>query len=264
MTESTTLQVIEERGWLRGFRNMVRKEHGDWWDTGRWFISCVIWTAVINGAFFAMTFLAPDMLKKPEIFDALGGFVGFWCTVAACGAVVRVQGAIISERESGTAAWTFSKPVSRSAFILSKILVHSVYFLLTVIVLQGVICYVHVWARIGSIPVIPFAAGLSIIALHTVFYLVLAVALGTFFQPRAWVIGIPLGVMMAQFFVDAIIRRDYPWLQLAEPMTLCKLASKVVAGVPLPDNWGVPMAATATYALVLLAAAIWRFNREEF
>ena len=61
------------------------------------------------------------------------------------------------------------------------------------IVIPGVITFVLLAARTGSVPpVVPFAAGIALIGLYLLFYLTLTLMLGTFFEERGAVIGIPL------------------------------------------------------------------------
>jgi len=57
-------------------------------------------------------------------------------------AIIIAQDAIIGERQSGTAAWVLSKPVSRPAFILSKLVAGAIGLLVTGIVIQGVVAYI--------------------------------------------------------------------------------------------------------------------------
>ena len=50
------------------------------------------------------------------VFILIGDLVG------AVRAILVMQGVVIDEKKSFTAAWILSKPVSRNAFILSKLL----------------------------------------------------------------------------------------------------------------------------------------------
>ena len=38
MASVTVLQPLKERGWRRGFANLLRKENGEWWHTRRWWL----------------------------------------------------------------------------------------------------------------------------------------------------------------------------------------------------------------------------------
>ena len=58
MASATVLKPVKERGWRRGFTNLLRKENGEWWSTRRW------WTA--------KSALAIDHQRYPGYW-ALGG-----------------------------------------------------------------------------------------------------------------------------------------------------------------------------------------------
>ncbi len=59
----------------------------------------------------------------------------------AVGVVIIMQGVVVGEKKSGTAAWVLSKPVTRPAFILSKVIANSLGVLVTMVVLPGIVAY---------------------------------------------------------------------------------------------------------------------------
>jgi ABC-type transport system involved in multi-copper enzyme maturation permease subunit len=137
------------------------------------------------------------------LFVLIGGLA------TGTGAIILMQGAVIDEKKSGTAEWILSKPVSRSAFIWAKLCATGLAALLIMIVLQGVVAYLLVSARLGNAPpLIPFASGIALLGLHLLFYLALTLMLGTLFDGRGPVLGIPLGIL----FGAQIVMRLAPWL----------------------------------------------------
>ena len=65
--------------------------------------------------------------------------------------IVIGQDTIIGEKQSGTAAWVLSAPVSRSAFIMAKLLANTIGFFVTIIVVQGLVAYVQLSLSDGSL-----------------------------------------------------------------------------------------------------------------
>ena len=128
--------MVNERGWRMGFANLLRKENRDWWRTRRWWISTIVWLLLINGIAYGMLWTpmpdpsapnpmtAPTVMLPPEaaVTGALGNLVIMVGLFTPIGAIIAMQGSIIDEKKSGTAAWIMSKPVSRTAFIVSKLL----------------------------------------------------------------------------------------------------------------------------------------------
>ncbi|HEU5088799.1 MAG TPA: hypothetical protein VFT99_15195, partial [Roseiflexaceae bacterium] len=45
----TGLQAVNERGWRRGFANLLRNENRMWWGTRKWLVHLLLWLVVLNG-----------------------------------------------------------------------------------------------------------------------------------------------------------------------------------------------------------------------
>ena len=99
--------------------------------------------------------------------------------------VAKTQGTIIGEKQLGTAAWVLSKPASRRAFVLAKLVVHFRWLLTVTLILPAVIFYV-LMTTVSKLPPPPlaFLAGVGILALGLLFYLSLSLLLGTVFESR--------------------------------------------------------------------------------
>jgi ABC-2 type transport system permease protein len=133
--------------------------------------------------------------------------------------------------------------------------------------LQGIVAYLQLSAKAGSpLPAVGFAVGVAMLALHLVFYVTLAVMLGTLFEQRGPVIGLPLALLLgAQFWQTALpfLNAIAPWtLILPVGETQMALAMVAMQGQPLPTL--VPIIATALWCVIFTGVAIWRFEREEF
>jgi ABC-2 type transport system permease protein len=268
------LNPTRERGWLDGFANLFRNENAAWWRTRRWIIHVILWTVLVNGI-LASALWAPQPDAAPQsgpdttnplvlgilLFVLIGGLA------TGTGAIILMQGAVIDEKKSGTAEWILSKPVSRSAFIWAKLCATGLAALLIMIVLQGVVAYLLVSARLGNAPpLIPFASGIALLGLHLLFYLALTLMLGTLFDGRGPVLGIPLGIL----FGAQIVMRLAPWLVQFMPWLIIipagqntlSLAMLAMQGLPLPTT--TPIYATAIWIVIFVGVALWRFGREEF
>jgi ABC-2 type transport system permease protein len=180
------------------------------------------------------------------------------------GVLVMAQGAIVGEKQSGTAAWILSGPVSRAAFILSKLVANAIGFLVTGVVLQGLIAYLQMALRLGGfLPLIPIVTALSLHALHLLFYLTLTLMLGTFFNSRGPVLAIPIAILIGQGILESLAKGFAPWFPWhILPAKLPGLAGIAALGEPLPSFS--PIVAVSLSSLVFVLLAIWRFEREEF
>ena len=271
MASTNNLQLLDERGWRQGFANLFYKENGEWRYTGRWWMQSLLWLLVANGFLVMVLWVMPVM--DPEGMSDVGknfGLVTFMQMMAKLplfAVIVITQGVIIGEKQSGTAAWILSAPVSRSGFILSKLIANVIGFLSTIIILQGLVAYVLISLSKGSLlPLGPYLSYLALLSLNLLFYLALTLMLGTFFNARGPVLGIAFGVAiwsmlgMGKLFFAGFM----PWLVLILPEALPDLVSASVQGGSMPATWPVSIIAMSLYTVLLVGLAIWRFNREEF
>ncbi|HEY4722873.1 MAG TPA: ABC transporter permease subunit, partial [Anaerolineae bacterium] len=206
----------------------------------------------------------------PEAKDVAGLSVFFIIAGIALsiGTVILGQDEIIDEKKQGTAAWILSKPVSRTAFVLAKLLANAFSILIVMVLLQGALAFVQVSIVRGSLWSIgPFLGGLGLLFLDLMFYLTLTIMLGTLFNGRGAVIGIPMAIGFGWQFLLGLapfLGEIMPWA-LTMPITQkvdSSLAMAVVTGHPLPSV--TPIIATAIWCVVFTVVAVWRFNRDEF
>jgi ABC-2 type transport system permease protein len=252
---------VRERAWLGGFGNMLRKELGQWWGTRTWWVQTLIWVLILNGI---STIVAQTESMTPNglLQEVVQTFLPMSVGIIGMGTVITVQGAIVGEKQLGTAAWSISKPVSRSAFILAKTLAYAIGFFVTAILIPSTIFFFTVRALIpAQLPLIPFLYGVGLIILGQLFYLTLTLMLGTFFSSRGPIAGIGIG-----FFMAGLLLKGFMPMQvlIVTPWPLPDIAAGLALGAELPSIWPVPILATGIEIAVMTALALWRFGREEF
>jgi ABC-type transport system involved in multi-copper enzyme maturation permease subunit len=112
----------------------------------------------------------------------------------ALGTIILVHGAVIGERQLGVTEWLLSKPVSRPAYVLSKLLAHSLGVLVILVGVQGAIAYGLLSLRVGApLPLLPYLVGMAGLAVHTLFYLALTLMMGVLTTNRRALLGVSLG-----------------------------------------------------------------------
>lgn len=279
MSANASFQTVNERGWRMGFANLLRKETRDWWRTRRWWINTIMWLLLINGIAYAMLWTpipdpaSPDPESAERILlpaevavpSALMNLVIMAGLFTPIGAIITMQGSIIDEKKSGTAAWIMSKPASRTAFIVSKLLANAVPLLLISIFIQWIGAYLQLTARGGTFELLPFAFGVALLGLHLLFYITLTLMLGTFFNDRAPVIAIPIGVLFAaQFLLNSfpLMVSISPWGLIFPNGEDMPVVMQAISGTPITT--AAPIVATSVWIAVFTVVAVWRFRREEF
>jgi len=239
--------------------------------TGRWWMQSLLWLLIANG-FLAIVLWVLPVVDPEQVSDGVGNFglvtfVQMMSNLPLFAVIVITQGAIIGEKQSGTAAWILSAPVSRSGFILSKLISNAIGFLFTIIILQGLVAYIQISLSEGSLlPFAPYLINLALLALNLLFYLALTLMLGTFFNTRGPVLGIAFGVAiwsilgMGKLFFASFL----PWLVLILPEALPALISMSAQGESMPATWSISVIVMFLCTVLFVGLAIWRFNREEF
>jgi len=260
------LQVKTTRGWRMGLSTMLDKEMGEWFRTKTWLIQTMIWVLLANG-FVAMVLFDERIAGGDEVRSiATMMFFLFGGMAPAVGAAIGMQDSIIGEKESGTAAWVLSKPLSRVAFVASKLFANSVGMLLTAIAIPGLVFFVmFALSKYDSFAPSRLAAAQALNGLNMLFWLTLTTMLGTFFRTRAPVIGIPLALLFGYQGVLAVAPAlwDYMPYQLVVPLgdAGMPMAGRVLHGQPVGS--ATPIIGTALMIVVFVVVALWRFEREE-
>jgi ABC-2 type transport system permease protein len=264
-TANSALHPMMETGWRRGFRNLFRNENELRWGRRRWLAPTLIWIALLNGFVLLVAVAnAQDGSMSPAAIasDCAQVFVSIGALATAIGVVVGTQGTIVREKQLGTAAWVLSKPVSRRAFILAKVLSHGFSSLSLSLMLPTLVYYAQsllLWRQLPA--TLPFWSAWLLVTLHLLFYLALTLMLGTFYNARGPVSSIGLGFLFGGLLLPNVLPE---WTMLFFPWPFAELARALVAGKMLPAFWPIPVMATMSWTILFLIVALCRFEREEF
>src|SRR5512133_615051 len=117
---NSSLIPVLGAGWTRGLSNVLNGELKSWFSTRRWWVQIIIWAACVNLIFFIVALTTPK--SRASMDTTLMLFNIFMGLAGPIGVSILMQTAVVGEKRSGTAAWVLSKPVSRTAFILSKLI----------------------------------------------------------------------------------------------------------------------------------------------
>lgn len=268
MSSVNTLRLVNERGWRQGFANLFRKENGEWWHTRRWWTQSLLWLLIVNGILAIGLWVVPVMAPEDagDAVENTGMFFQLMALFPMFAVIIITQGAIIGEKQSGTAAWILSAPVSRSSFVLSKLMANGLGFLVTIILIQGVVAYVQLSLSEGTtLPALPFLGSLGLLSIYLFFYLTLTLMLGTFFDTRGPVLGIAMAIAIGSMLgIGQLFAGFLPQLALVLPEAISGIITAVIQGETLPAVWPIPLIAISFYSILFITLAIWRFNREEF
>ena len=247
-----------------GFRNLLSKENGEWAAGPSLMAHGVIWMFIVALISVAVAFIRGEMEPgyTPKDINDAGALMFFVLgSVASVIAVVaKTQGAIIGERQLGTAAWVLSKPASRRAFVLAKLVVHFRWLLTVTLLFPGVVFY-GLMTAISTLPPPPllFLGGFAILALGLLFYLALSLLLGTVFESRGPLAGSVFGFMVGGF----MIANYAPWLTAAFPWLFFQSGYYLVTRGEIPAYGLISIPATALWIVLFVSLALRGFERAE-
>ncbi len=273
MSGNSAFELVEEQGWQAGLSNLLRAEFRRWWKTRTWWVQSLIWIGVVDVILIMILFAGnasgEEAIPAGDMIMLYGVFGGLFASI---GIVVMMQGAVVGEKGSGTAAWVLSKPVSRSAFLISKLIGNAVGIGVTALLVPGILAYLII--KFGTeinLLVTNFLVGLGLLAVFALYWLTFTLMLGTFFASRGPVIGIPLGLLLAQQFILGLLTSISPTIAGFVPfgivMPLQEDASSSIAGSVMlgssPESW-MPVYSSIIAIIIFVTVAIRRFQREEF
>ncbi len=262
--KSSQFQLVEEKGWRRGLGNLMRGELSSWFESSRWLKQLALWVGIVNLMMLIMA-LASKGGDGPNFLFMYGIFGGMF---VAFGVMIVMQRAIVGEKRQGTAAWVMSKPVTRSAFVISRLFGNALGILVTSTIIPAVLVYLTagLLTPLGWLPPLGFLAGIAMYTLHVLFWLTLTLMMGVFFESTGVVIAVPITLFFTLWFLPDIL----PDLWKVNPLMLTfgesefkqSIAASLMAGAPVA-NW-IPAIVTAILCAAFIAISLWRFNRQEF
>jgi ABC-2 type transport system permease protein len=248
------LQPSMEFGWRSGLSRLMRAGFGSWWTTKQWWINTLIWTAVINGSVaVAVWGDAPDELDAYTLYGEMTMF-------GAIAVAILMQDTVVGEKLSGTAAWVLSKPASRSAFMLSKLVPNAVGVVATMIAIPSAVFMVQLVLADVGVSADGFVLGACVAALNLMFYLTLTLMLGTLFDTAAAVIAIPLAFAFGQQLLGGIpgLIPLLPWA-LVVPVdgSDTSVVSAVMTGQSIATPGAIAVAAFCCVGFTIVAFRAW-------
>jgi ABC-2 type transport system permease protein len=261
LKEKRPLQPAMAGSWRGGFTNLLGKELSQWWGTKMWWIQLIIWVLILNGI-TTIIMLSEGPPTEAVLQEVIQTFLEIAAFAVSFGVIATVQGAIVGEKELGTAAWVMSKPASRPAFILAKMVAYVLGFAVTAMIVPTIIFVVETRLLLGlPYSLQSFLVGVVVASLSPLFYLALTLMLGTLFANRGPIIGICIAFIMSGMLLNGMFP---PQVTAITPWLLGQVSVGIALQTPLPGYWPVPIVATCLWIVLFTAVALWRFSREEF
>jgi ABC-type transport system involved in multi-copper enzyme maturation permease subunit len=263
MVANTELQRVGLSGWRTGLANLLGKENRAWWASRRWLVQSLLWTVLINGTVALNLFGDAD--AETRLSAAIGQLFQVGALALPVGAILLAHAETVSERQLGVTEWLLSKPVSRAAYVLSKLLAHGFGVLVILVGMQGAFAYGLGWLATGEpFPLSPYLVGMAGLAVNTLFYLALTLMMGVLTANRPLLLGVSLGTHFGGVMAISFLAKFLGRFALLTPWSLFNALPAAVLGAPLPLSIWVPIGVTAGLTVVFVAVTLARFEQLEF
>ena len=248
-------------GSLAGFGSLFRRELHEWRRARRTWIVPIVTTLFMLGSsvngWLQANFRPTDGSEgiANPILDPMSNFVGAVGTqIFSLAAIFAVASLLVAERESGTLAWTASKPVSRSAIWLAKFTSSSVVLWVLAGMIPLAITIALLVVLYGPLPLTAVAAAALGIGMSVVLYVAVTLAAATVVTNQAGVAAIGIAVVFLPQLMGLFVPAEFlpgsilQWALMA--------ANGSPPGIVTPLVWGITVAA-------LIAFSIYRMERLE-
>jgi ABC-type Na+ efflux pump permease subunit len=255
---------------LPGTGGLLRGELARWLGR-RGLVHLIAWTVLVQSMLFVDTVFGTEMWSDWRGFDLL---VHVWWIFVPLAAIGIGQNALVEERHDDTAPWVLSKPVSRSSYVIGKILGTTIGIVAIGVVLQAVLAYIwlpEVEPETGLPIARPelgrFVVVIGVLALVTLMFVALTISLTTIVPWRgpAAFVGLVVWVLVWTAPHEQIERFTIGGLVVGEletPRQMKPLAEYLVFETPLEPTSSIVWTLIAALAFIALGALVYR--RQQF
>lgn len=197
-----------------GLGQMLRKELLEQWRTRRMLVVAIVFAALGIGSPLLARY-TPELVKAlagdqfqivvppPTAADAVSQFLKNLGQAGVLTAILLAMGSVAVEKERGTAALLLTKPLSRGAFLLAKLLAVAVT-LLVGLVAAGIGGYYYTAILFESLPPLGWAAMTGLLLLSLVAYAALTFFGSVLARSSLAAAGIGIGALVVLAILSAL------------------------------------------------------------
>ena len=244
--------------WYSGIRNLLHRDLFLERSKGSWLKQIGIWGFLINGILTIILLIPEHILIGSRVETALFAFISLLSYLIALFVPVTLQGMIIDERQTGVTSWILSKPVSRNAYVIGKLIANALAMIIVLVVIQGAIGYVLIVTLAEFISPLGFLMVMTLAGISVLYFTSLTLMLGTITNNRSTVMTAALVIVLG----TQMLSNTMPILQLLIPTILPMMGVGFLIGGLSPAVLILLAAAIGSIAL-FTAIAIKAFNKIE-
>lgn len=254
------MQRTNTEPWYAGMKNLIRRELFHERNKMYWIQQLVVWALFTNGMVVLVLSMSDVIGEGMEsmLSLSLAIFYGMLALFISIFIPILLQGTIIDEKVSGTAAWILSKPVSKKAYILSKLVASILAIIAVSVVINGAIGY-SVFGAFGFTLNIPgYVMTLGLTSVLVIYFVSMTIMFGTFSTSRGKVLAVTVGLGLGA----QIIAQFFPLILFIIPYALPIIGIGFVVGTSV-QGLELILLSACVQIIAFIAIAIFAFNRTE-
>jgi ABC-2 type transport system permease protein len=197
-----------------------------------------------------------NLIPDPTVRDAYAQYIENLTQFGFIIVILMGMGAVVGEKERGTAAMVLSKPLPRWAFLLSKLLAQAVIYLLA-LTLAALGALLYTWVLFGPVDIGRFALLNLLLYVWLMVFVAISLLASTIGHSTGAAAGIALGTSVA-----LLILGSFPSIADWAPAGLISWAGQLGASAAVTAN-GSSLAASLALLVLCVAGAIIAFARQE-
>jgi ABC-2 type transport system permease protein len=194
-------------------------------------------------------------MPDPTALDAYTQFVKNLSELVLIALIISGAGMISAERSSGTAILVLTKPLSRAAFVLSK-LVAQIGLVVIVTTIGTAIALGMTRLLFPPLPAGPLWTAVGLWLVNAVLMVCAMTFCSAMFRSRGAAAGMGLG-----FLFLSLILMMWPAAQRYSFVGLGGLPGRALSGAPM--EWGWPVGTALALGVVFVVGAVAGFRRKE-
>jgi ABC-2 type transport system permease protein len=144
-----------------------------------------------------------QLLPPPTILDAVAQYLKNTGQFSILLALLVTMGAVVQEKDKGTAAMMLVKPLPRLTFLMAKFTALALMFIVT-IAIAGLACYYYTWLLFGALDVPAWLALNGLLLVFVLVYVALTLFCSVLMKSQAGAGALALGLLFIISLIGSI------------------------------------------------------------
>lgn len=178
------------------------------------------------------------------------------------GIIILTHSQVYGEKRSGVAAWILSKPVSRSTYLLSKLITDAVGIILLMVLLQMILSYLLL-SSVIEINLITYMEATGLLILLLLFYQAFTMMMSVIGNSTEIILGVSFGMLLGGLVLKDALASIAGDIIFLTPWVLPDTITVMVSGQPLPQQLQTNIIAVVILTFLCLGVMFWQFRKQE-